>query len=342
MQQAREGDFIELDEYSIFEVKGLSHPSYGVIAYPRYLPSERGVRIRCGRRYLRLYTFEEREKVLKGRFAQYYTFNPYYNRLLPIIPWSRVQRHFKPQDMVRVLRASHNLAGLRLKVLEFIEYISREADVPTDNLGISGSILLGLEEENSDIDLIVYGLKESAKVREAILNAMAEGSVLRTLTEERLKELYLFRSRDTAMRYEDFKRVEQRKSNQGLFKDTLFFVRYLREWSEVEARYGEYSIRRLGYGKIYAKVADANEAHMCPAIYILKDVTLLSGPSWTTIDRLITWRGRFAEQASEGEAIVAQGFMEEVLFRDRVVKQMVVGEERYDTILPLSGENYKA
>lgn len=335
MHHGREGDFVELSDGSIFEVKGLNHPNYGVIAYPRYIPDDKGERIRQGRRYRRLYTFKEREKVLKEKFPELYTYNLYYDRLLPIVPWSKVRIHYKPQDTVRELSSSQNVSGLRLKALEFVKYISKEADISMNNIGISGSIMLGLEGESSDIDVIVYGLKESSKVRAVILNAMKEGTVLQRLSEAMLKELYLFRSKDTTMRYEDFRRVEQRKSNQGLFKSTLFFVRYIREWDEVKERYGEYSIKRLGYAKISAKVADASEAHMCPAIYILKDVSVLSGSSWITVDRIITWRGRFAEQAFKDETIVAQGFVEEVSFGNTVIRQMVVGEEAQDTILPL-------
>lgn len=335
MCRGREGDFIELKDGSIFEIKGVTHPPYGAIAYPRYIPSEEGERVRFGRRYKRLYTFEEKIRVLKERFPRYYVYDRYYSRLLPIIPWSEVQRHFKPQDAVRALKSAQSLVGLRLKALEFIEYISDVAGISAGRIGISGSILLALDREDSDIDVVIYGLKESSSVREAILHAMAEGEVLSRLPEARLKELYISRSRDTEMRYEDFVKLEQRKSNQGLFKGTLFFVRYIRDWGEIGEQYGCYSIRRVGYARISARVADASEAHMTPAQYILEDVTVLSGPSRLTVDRLISWRGRFAEQASEGEEVVAQGSVEEVLSDGAVFRQMTVGEERVDTILPL-------
>jgi len=162
------------------------------------------------------------------------------------------------------------------------------ADVSLERLGISGSIMLGLEGEGSDIDLVVYGLRGSQKVRAAILKAMAEGRLIRRLEGERLEDLYLSRSKDTQMSYEDFKRVEERKSNQGLFGNTSFFIRYLKDWGEVDERYGEYQIRRLGYAKITAEVLDATQAHFTQAIYLLKDVHVLSGPSWLTVDRLIT------------------------------------------------------
>jgi predicted nucleotidyltransferase len=164
---------------------------------------------------------------------------------------------------------------------------------------------------------------------------MAEGKIIRRLTEKRLKDLYLSRSKDTQMSYKDFLKVEERKSNQGLFEDTLFFIRYLKDWSEVDEIYGEYRIRRLGYVRIAAEVLDASQAHLTPAIYLLKDVRVLSGPCWLTVDRLITWRGRFAEQAFKGEAIVAQGYVEEYLHKGGLLRQMVVGEGREDAVLPI-------
>ncbi len=335
MLKGREGDFIELDDGSIFEIKGLSQPPHGVIAYPRYIPDERGERSKEGRRYRKLHTIKDKEEFLRSRFSEYYTFDPYFQRMLPIIPWSRVVKHYTPQHTVTELLATQNLAGLRVKALRFLRCVAEIADVPLERLGISGSIMLGLEGEGSDIDLVVYGLRESRKVRAAILKAMAEGMLIRRLTGERLKDLYLSRSKDTQMSYEDFVKVEERKSNQGIFEDTPFFIRYLKDWGEVDEKYGECQIRRLGYAKITAEVLDATQAHLTPAIYLLKDVRVLSGPSWLTVDRLITWRGRFAEQACEGEAIVAKGYVEEYLHKGGVLRQMVVGEGRGDTILPI-------
>jgi hypothetical protein len=335
MPRGREGDFIELDDGSIFEIKGLSHPLQGVIAYPRYMPDKRGERSKEGRRYYKLHTLAEKEEFLKSRFPEYYTFNPCYQRMLPIVPWSRVRKHYTPQHAVTELLAAHNLAGLRLKALQFVRYVADIAEIPLERLGISGSIMLGLEDEGSDIDLIVYGLREAQKVKAVILKAMAEEKFIRRLTEKHLKDLYLSRSKDTQMSYEDFRRVEGRKSNQGLFEDVPFFIRYLKDWAEVDERYGEYQIRRLGYVKISAEVLDASQAHLTPAIYRLKNVCVLSGQSWLTVDRLITWRGRFAEQACEGEAVVAQGYVEEYSYKDGVIKQMVVGEGREDVVLPI-------
>jgi predicted nucleotidyltransferase len=335
MLRGREGDFIELDDGTIFEVKGVSHPPHGVIAYPRYIPDEVGERVKEGRRYRKLQTLSEKEGFLKSRFPDYYTFDPYYQRELPIIPWSRVSRHYTPQHTVAELLAARELAGLRLKALRFIKYVAEIAGIALEKLGISGSLMLGLEGEGSDIDLVVYGLRESQKVRAAILKAMAEGKIIRRFTEEHLRDLYLSRSKDTQMSYEDFVRVELRKSNQGLFGDTPFFIRYLKDWGEVDERYGEYRIRRLGYAKIVGEVLDASQAHLTPAIYIIKDARVLSGPSWLTVDRVISWRGRFAEQACEGEAIVAQGYIEECVCKSGVLRQMVVGEGREDTILPI-------
>jgi len=199
-----------------------------------------------------------------------------------------VVKHYTPQHTVTELFATQNLAGLRLKVLHVLRCVAEMADVSLERLGISGSIMLGLEGEGSDIDLVVYGLRGSQKVRAAILKAMAEGRLIRRLEGERLEDLYLSRSKDTQMSYEDFKRVEERKSNQGLFGNTSFFIRYLKDWGEVDERYGEYQIRRLGYAKITAEVLDATQAHFTQAIYLLKDVHVLSGPSWLTVDRLIT------------------------------------------------------
>ncbi len=336
MTKAREGDFIELYEGTIFECKGIHHPPHGVVAYPRYIQDSRGDRTRYNLRYRRVYSPKEREELLREKFKDYYKYNHLYDRMLPIIPWSAVKTHFKPQETIEKLSHSAAVVGIRLRALEFVEAILKKADIPTDSLGISGSVMLGLETFSSDIDLIVYGLKAGHKVRAAVLEAMTESDAIRRLSESELKELYRFRSKDTVMGYEDFERVESRKSNQGVFKDSLFFIRYIKDWGEHEEQCGDYLCRRIAYARIRGVVADSNEAHLTPSIYKLKDAHVLSGPEWLTVDRLVSWRGRFAEQALEGEYVEAQGYVEEVYSHIGVFRQMVVGEYPSDTILPIT------
>ncbi|KYH39438.1 MAG: DNA polymerase subunit beta, partial [Candidatus Bathyarchaeota archaeon B26-1] len=65
--KAREGDFIETLEGLIFDVKGLVHPRERVVAYLRYLEDPSGDRVRAGKRYVKVYSLERREAILRER-----------------------------------------------------------------------------------------------------------------------------------------------------------------------------------------------------------------------------------------------------------------------------------
>jgi len=59
-------------------------------------------------------------------------------------------------------------------------------------------------------------------------------------------------------------------------------------------------------------VADDSEALFTPCTYRLENVKVLDGPVLEPIIEVVSFRGRFCEQARTGEAIVAQGKIESV------------------------------
>jgi predicted nucleotidyltransferase len=49
-----------------------------------------------------------------------------------------------------------------------------------------------------------------------------------------------------------------------------------------------------------------------PCCYKIEDVKLLDGTPVQTIEEIVSFRGRFCEQAKNGETVVAQGKVERV------------------------------
>ena len=74
--RAREGDFIETVDNLIFDVKGLVHPPSRVVAYVRYIQNITGERKRRKIAYKKIYSLNEREKLLEKKYPQYLFYDP--------------------------------------------------------------------------------------------------------------------------------------------------------------------------------------------------------------------------------------------------------------------------
>ncbi len=119
--------------------------------------------------------------------------------------------------------------------------------------------------------------------------------------------LFDFRSKDTIMTFENFAHVETRKAFQGKYCGTDYFVRFVKNWNEINERYGDVCYENAGYAKITATIADISEALFTPCSYKIANAETLEGLEQELITEIASFRGRFCEQARKGEKIIVQG-----------------------------------
>lgn len=311
----REGDFIETKHGLIFDVKGLVHPPDKIVAFIRYYPSKAGERRRSKlRRYEKVYSLSKRYEWLKRNFPEYLVYDPIFDEVLCEVPISHIKRHHMPVKVLERLRKSENLDEMERAVLEMASLLKSSACIPWTAIGASGSIMAGLHTPSSDIDLVVYGSENCWKVYSAIESLFGEpSSPLKPYSLDELQKLFDFRSKDTIVCFEDFVKTELRKVLQGKFNGRDYFIRFVKDFSEIGERYGDIRYKNYGYAKIEALVTDDSEAIFTPCTYKIGNVKIVEGPKLQPIKEIVSFRGRFCEQAWNGETVVAQGKIEHVV-----------------------------
>lgn len=316
--KAREGDFIEDLNDVVFDVKGLVHPPDRTVAFPRFIPDSSGNRKRGNISYGKVYTLSERFKFLEQNLPDYLVFDSVFDETLCEIPLRQVKKHYNPIEKLRKLRNSKILDGLEGLALHLTDLLKENANISGRAIGISGSLLVGLHRASSDIDPVVYGSENCWKVYSALRSMLKEKkSSFKPYDREDLNSLFDFRSKDTAVGLEDFVRTESRKVLQGKFMGTDYFIRFVKEWGEVDESYGDVQYKNVGYARIEARVVDDSEAIFTPCTYRIKSVKSFEGPKLEPISEIVSFRGRFCEQARIGETVVAQGKVERVIDRRR-------------------------
>jgi predicted nucleotidyltransferase len=315
MRQFRliEGDCIQIKEGAIFDVKGLVHPSGKVIAFPRFIPDSRGNRERENLRYMKVYSLSERFQFLEQKNPHYVVHDSVFDEKLCEVPSEDVKRYYKPVNRLRELRCGEKLDKLERDALEFVALLKSYANVLWNTMGISGSLLVNLYTPKSDIDPIVYGSRNCRRVYEALESLMHETkSHVKAYSTEELRELFKFRVRDTHVPFKDFLRTESRKVLQGKFKNREYFMRFVKDWREINTEYGAVCYKNLGYAKIKAIIEDDSEAIFTPCTYKIENIHVIEGNIVEPISEIVSFRGRFCEQAEKGEVVVAQGKLERI------------------------------
>jgi predicted nucleotidyltransferase len=325
--RAREGDLIQTWNNVIFDVKGLVHPPNKVIAFPRYIPSPTGTRGSGKDMYGKVYNLAERFRYLQQNTPNLIVHDGVFDADLCEVPVDTIKRRYDPAEKLALLRTSKRLEPLEKKAVTLAEDLKEAAGIPWSAIGISGSVLVGLYNEKSDLDHIVYGEDACRKAYAALENLLRDGdSRIKPYSCEGLRALFGFRSKDTFMSFEDFARVERRKAFQGMFEGVDYFVRFVKDWSEADEQYGDVRYKDSGYAKITATVVDDSEALFTPCTYRIEDTTVVEDAKLEPISEIASFRGRFCEQARTGEAVTAQGKVERVT-------NMKTGQEHYRIIL---------
>lgn len=311
--QPTEGYLIESVENVIFDVKGLIHPPDKIIAFPRFIPDLEGSRQLRNTRYRKVYSLLERFKFLEKTLPNYVIYNPVFDEKLCEVPLENVKKVYSPVDCIKGLKKRRNLDKLEAAALQCLKILRENANVPWNKLGVSGSLLVKMHTEASDIDPVVYGSENCRKVHLALHKLLEKRDMsFKPYTVEELKWLFDFRSKDTLMRFEDFAAVESRKVFQGKFMERDYFIRFVKDLNEVDEKYGNIYYKNAGYAKIEATVVDDSESIFTPCIYKIEDVKVVEGPKIQPISEIASFRGRFCEQARKGETVIAQGKLEYV------------------------------
>jgi predicted nucleotidyltransferase len=292
--KARIRDFFETHDGWIFAVADYSHPA-GIRSLLRYVPDPMGERETGGRRYRKM-DFDE-------SFAFLRRVRPEYVRDLHVVPEEDIKRIYRPPDGLKEVAKKdprvHRIARLLA-----------DAGVPEEEMGVTGSMLVGLNGPSSDIDFVVYGTWWW-QARDILEKAKAEGTI-QELDEETWTKIYNKRRPETS--FEEFVLHERRKGNRGMVDGTYFDLLFTRSWDQIVPSDPGPGVP-VGRKKIVAKVVDAKFAFDSPAIYRLDH---------EVIREILCFSHTYAGQALSGETIEAMGLVEEA----EGGRRMVVGTTR--------------
>ncbi len=347
-----EGFAIETVDGLIFTVKGLVHPPDRVIAYLRYVPHPQGDRVMrredaSAQRYQRVYHFQKQWEILEthaGRdiiavkntvgqhpLSDYVWRDPVFGIDLQGVPRHLIRAAHDPCTYLAALRQRGPADPLEEDALALATLLSARMPpdvryppdaryppydgLPPDAIGISGSLMLGLHQEDSDVDLIVYGAEVAQAVKQTLQRLLEmPSSPLRRPGPEELAALHAEHSPDTPLPFADFARLQARKVNELRFRGREVFVRFVKRATEVGERYGDRRFQTLGSATVQARVTDDRDAMFTPCRYAVTDVTILDGPTHAAADlrELVSFRGRFSDQARNGEWVIGRGNLERV------------------------------
>jgi predicted nucleotidyltransferase len=284
--KARIRDFIETKNGWIFSVADYTCAE-GFRCLLRYVPDPAGNREAGGKKYKKMEFDESFQFLLQEK--------PEYVHDLHIVP---------EMDVARIYRPHEEMPGVAEKDprVKKISTVLTRGGIPQMCMGITGSLLVGLQSPSSDIDFVVYG-RSWWKAREIVAGAKGNG-LIQELDESMWRRIYS--KRNPEIGFDEFVLHEQRKGNRGMIDGTYFDLLFTRDWSQIGSTLPG---KVIGRDKIVGLVSNAQFSFDSPAIFKLEH----------EVGEILCYSHTYAGQALPGEIVEAAGVLEETAAGQRLV-----------------------
>ena len=332
MRGFRDRDFLQTIEGFFFCVVGPVHPADRVISYIKYVPSQTGVwgtREQKFSRILQNYTIPnllQTFNYLETNYPHYLFHSPVDNITITAVPHNKIKKHFQPEQKLSQLRQARNRDSLQEKLVRFTGFLAETAGISENAFGVTGSLLLDIHQPTfSDIDLIVYGGKDSWALKKA-LTEKGGSDAMKRLEGKALEEWSVKKSKEYPLTAKEALRLYERKWNLGFFEGRWVSIHPVKVESEVAEEYGRKTYTPFGQVTIEATVSDNVDSLFLPATYQITETQFRDGHQPVNVTEVVTYEGLYASLAENGETIRVKGKLEQI-------KEKGTSRERYRVLV---------
>ena len=312
-----EGYYVVDRRKDIYAVKGLIHPPSKVVAAPKYLWTDSN--------YVKIPNTNIFEKI---RREYLHEDDENYGTTIPAIPLSEVISVKKPTWNIK--KDNTKLVGVALNLYREISQYSELEEVG----GFTGSLLLGFHNEESDIDIAIYGLNKGKELYE-IMQELRRLEITHPLSKIHA-EHFLKSREDTSETAKDWIEHETRKVLTGVYLNKVYNIKLVPYPSEIKESYGVKKIERLEKVEVICRIYDDKLSIFTPNIYKVKVLNVFQGSdlAWYTL-YLTSFRSRYCEQGKSGEIVRVRGTLEKINEKDSGSSyyRIIVGVDNVDYML---------
>ena len=299
--QIRPKDFIGIKNKLFFAVVNEYQEDNHALTFLRYMKDNVGTH---------KLTTKKAEKIIRDTYPEFQFDSYYADIVLHGIPINLIKEIYYPEQTVTRLLNMESPDNKQSDAIGIINTLLA-AGFKKDYMGITGSIMLGMHNENSDVDIIIYGREQFLKIRKYIKNSLDKVGI-NSLTQAMWKDAY--ERRDCALSFNEFYSHEKRKFNKFIFGNSKIDISAIPKNGEKYKESGPY--KKISKDEISSIVTNDTYAYDFPARYLINH---------NTVKEVVSYTATYTGQAKKGEKIEAAGFIEQD--RDGVYR-LLVGTSR--------------
>ncbi len=293
-------DFIETAEGLVFAVVESGCEQDKVLCFLRYIKLNSG--------WQKVNT-QQANQLLLFQYPQYLYYSTVKQAHLHAVSFNQVAKHYQPRIKLRNILASQTHHAVENDLIKLC-YLFAENGLNIDDIGVTGSILIGAQQQNSDIDLVFYGRQVFHQARK-ITQQLIKQEVCFDLNENDWQNSFDRRLCDLS--FKEYVWHEKRKFNKAVINQRKFDLSYI---STTEINVDTQNYFKLNPVVLKFEIIDDTSAFDYPAQFFIKHKEITS---------IICYTATYTGQAKKGEWVEVAGLLEE---SEDGIKRIVVGSSR--------------
>jgi len=253
-------------------------------------------------------TTEQANAFLEQHHPDYLHYSPVLDAHLHAVDINRIVKHHQPKQRLQQIMQENQPDAIEHDLFQLCDLLQQNG-LDLTQIGITGSLLVGVQNQSSDIDLVCYGRSVFHQCR-AIARELIEQGQLQELNDQDWQQSYQRRSCDLS--FAEYVWHEQRKTNKAVINGRKFDLNFIDELKRSEAT----SYQKCGAIKLQCKIIDDTHAFDYPAEFKIEH---------EQFDAIVSFTATYTGQAIQGETVEVSGIVEQT---PEGVKRIVVGSSR--------------
>jgi hypothetical protein len=220
----------------------------------------------------------------------------------------RIVKHHRPKQRLQQIMQANQPDAIERDLIKLCELLQQNG-LDLNKIGITGSILVGVQKHSSDIDLVCYGRAVFHQSR-AITRELIDRGQLQELNANDWQESYQRRSCELS--FADYVWHERRKTNKAVINGRKFDLNFIDDSKNSEVQ----RYQKCGAIKLQCTITDDTHAFDYPAEFKINH---------EQFEAIVSFTATYTGQAIKGETVEVSGIVEQT---EQGINRIVVGSSR--------------
>ena len=245
---------------------------------------------------------------LKQYHPDYLHYSPVLDAHLHAVALERIVKHHRPKLRLQQIMQANRHDAVERDLFQLCGLL-QQCGLDLTHTGITGSILIGVQQEQSDIDLVCYGRAVFHQCRAITRDLIAQGR-LQDLNDRDWQVSYQRRSCELS--YADYVWHERRKWNKAVINGRKYDLNFIDDTARADAA----AYQKCGAVTLQCRIIDDTQGFDYPAEFKIDH---------EQFETIVSFTATYTGQAVKGEIVEVSGMAERT---PQGVRRIVVGSSR--------------